>query len=230
MMFETPNTAFLPELEFLLEISRAKNCRKHSFSKKHFDHHHLEATCLLQNQMRERLKNIIPREMKPIEDPHYGIDYLYNEITLDQKFSFGGLGENTIKVRVDERRLVNNSDWTMIINKNHELEFFPTKKLALFVKKNWGIVQKRLVGKKESYSEYAVKIDELYIIEKVKPILCELEEHSIKEALHKITQEQEKILVEEAIQFNKTIVYKTKMLCFEPILAKIAAGEQRINP
>ncbi len=227
-MFETPNNAFLPELEFLLEISRAKKCRKHSFSKK-YHAHHLESTCLMQNQLRLHLESILPREMKSIEDPHYGIDYLYNEITLDQKFSFGSLGNNTIKVRVDERRLINNSDWTMLINKNRELEFFPTKKLAQFIKKNWGIVQKRLVGKKESYSEYTVKVDELYILEKVKPIISQFNEIAIKEALTELTKEHERMLIEETIQFNKTTLYKTKMLCFEPILAQIALRDQKLN-
>ena len=227
-MFETSNNAFLPEFEFLLETSRAKKCRKHSFSK-HYEHH-LEENCLIQNQMRSHLKRILPREIKSIEDPHFGIDYLYNEITLDQKFSFGSLGENTIKIRVYERRLINNSDWTMIINKNESIELFPTKKLALFVKKNWGIVQKRLVGKRNNYSEYAIKLDELYELEKITPIVSEVNEFAIKEALGKINKETESMLIEETIQFNKTTLYKPKMLCFEPLLAQIALQERRINP
>jgi|GEM_PF-1732189 len=228
-MFENTKHTLLPNLELLLEISRAKKCRKHSFSKKHYDYH-LDSACFEQNQLRTHLKKILPIEMKPIEDPHYGIDYSYNQITIDQKFSFGALGENTIKIRVNNRRLTNKSDWTMIINKNETVELFPTKKLALFVKKNWGLVQKRLVGKKRTYFEYAIKLEELYRIENITPLRSELEEKVLNENLRTMIKETEKMLIEETIILNKTTLYKTKLLCFEPILAQIAARELLINP
>ena len=227
-MFETPSNNFLPELEFLLEVSRAKKCRKHSFLKKHFEYH-LESACLEQNQIRSLLKKIIPQEMRPVEDPHYGIDYLFGETSIDQKFSFGALGENTIKIRVYGRRLINNSNWTMIINKNHTIELFPTAKLAMFVKRNWGIVQRKLVTKKQHYWEYAIRLNDFYKIERIKPIYAELETDSIITALNEINNETQKTLINEAIELNKTILCKPKMICFEPILAKLVAKEALLN-
>ncbi len=181
-MFEATRTAFLPEL--LLDLSRAKKCRKASFRKKF---QRIEPACAEQNVIRAMLTRMRPKEMKPIEDAHYGVDYLYNGTTIDQKFSFGGLGENTIKVRVRNRELMNNSDWTMIINSKWETELFETSKLAQFVKKNWCLVQRRLIEKKYTYSAYAVRLEEFYSIEEVEPIRVPLTQEGIYSALERIT-------------------------------------------
>jgi|GEM_PF-1370005 len=179
-MFEATN-AFLPEL--FLDLTRAKKCRKASFRKKF---RNIEPACAEQNALRAMLKRILPKEMKAIEDAHFGVDYLYNSTTIDQKFSFGALGENTIKIRVRNRGLMNNSHWTMIINAKWETELFQTKKLASFVKKNWCIVQRRLVEKKNLYSAYAVRLEEFYSLEGVKPIRAQLTQEGILLALEQI--------------------------------------------
>jgi len=181
-MFEATANAFLPEL--LLDLARAKKCRKASFRKKFS---RIEPACAEQNVIRAMLSRMRPKEMRPIEDAHYGVDYLYNGTTIDQKFSFGGLGENTIKIRVLNRELMNNSEWTMIINSKWETEIFETRKLAQFVKKNWCIVQRRLIEKKHTYSAYAVRLEEFYSIEEVQPIRVPLTQEGIYEALEKIT-------------------------------------------
>ncbi|VVB74997.1 Uncharacterised protein [uncultured archaeon] len=181
-MFEATRNAFLPEL--LLDISRAKKCRKASFRKKF---QRIEPACAEQNVIRAMLTRMRPKEMKPIEDPHFGVDYLYNGTTIDQKFSFGALGENTIKVRIQNRELMNNSEWTMIINSKWETEVFETAKLAQFVKKNWCLVQRRLLEKRHTYSAYAVRLEEFYSIEEVQPIRTPLTQDGLYSALEKIT-------------------------------------------
>ncbi len=179
-MFESPQNSFL--LEFLLENNRIKKCRKASFRKKILTK--VNPTCLQQNKLRRTIKDIIPKEMKVIEDNHFGVDFEYKGLKIDQKFSFGALGENVVKIRVKERRLLNNSNWTMIINKKPEIELFQTTNLSNFVKKNWGIVQKRLVSKKELYSEYAVHLEELYALETITPIRTEINQNSLYETLN----------------------------------------------
>jgi hypothetical protein len=220
-MFDYSNTAFLPENEFFLAGTSIKKCRKLSFRKKHYERH-IEQACLKQNTIRQELKKILPESIRQIEDTKYGIDYLYKGTTIDQKFSFGALGENTIKIRVKNRRLLNNSDWTMIINKNNEIELFETHKLAAFVKKNWGIIQKRLIGKKEEYSEYAVSLPELYALESIAPITAGIKKEELERALISATQQKNIHTIEQTLNENKTILDDNKMLCFEPAIATIA--------
>lgn len=216
-MFDSPNTAFLPEL--LMDITRAKKCRKLSFRKKMRT---IDPVCLEQNTIREYLKKNLPKEIKSIEDARYGVDYNYKGITIDQKFSFGALGENTIKIRVQNRELLNNSDWTMIINTNWETEFFPTKKLALFVKKNWGLVQKRLVEKKYEYACYAIRLRDLYALEEISPLKSSIQKEDILCALEKIRIYTVFELANETILKDETSVNDTKRICFEPAIAIIA--------
>jgi hypothetical protein len=189
--------AFAKKMKLLEELTkeeREKNCRKHSYRKKT---RNIPKACAEQNEIRKKLKQVLPIKAKPIEDNIYGIDFLYNEMSLDQKFSFGALGENPIKIRVKNRRLLNNSDWTMIINKEHEAEFFETSKLASFVKKNWGLVQKRLLEKKEEYSHYAIKLEELYLLEKIEPIKSPIHEQMLEDALEKITTPKQSQTIQE---------------------------------
>ncbi len=205
-MFDAPNNALL--LELFLEHTRAKNCRKISFRKK--IQQKINPTCMEQNKMRSVLLEMIPKEMEIIEDAHFGVDYLYRGIKIDQKFSFGALGKNTIKIRVKNRRLVNNSDWTMIINKNWELEFFETGKLEEFVRKNWSTVQKRLVEKKKYYAEYSIKLDELYQLEKIEPLKANLEKEMLINGLSQIEFiENEKELPQTQLVFDDSILKRS---------------------
>jgi len=213
-MLDLPNNALMPD--FILEVERAKNCRKASYRKKIKN---VPEACVLQNEIRKEFSQILPKEMLPIEDTEYGIDYIYKGITLDQKFCFGALGDRTIKIRVRNRNLLNKSDWTMIINKDKRIEFFETKKLAIFVKKNWGMVQKRLVQKKEYYSEYAVKLAELYWTEKVTPYETSINEEELFTAMEFIA----------CINSNQTqgefIFDSSKKICIEPsIMALIQSA------
>lgn len=165
-------------------IEKMRNSRKKSFSKKA---RHINPTCLIQNQMRKKLKQIKPFKMKPIEDNYNGVDYIYNKTKIDQKFSFGDLGENAIIIRTKNRRLLNASDWTLIINKEEKIELFETKKLAEFVKKNWGIVQKNLIEKNWEYEKYKINLGEFYDKENIYPIEAMLEREELYKTLNNIT-------------------------------------------
>ena len=194
--------------------------RKKSYLFK-YNQQKLNPNCSIQNEMRKELLKIIPREMTSVEDSEFGIDYYYKKISIDQKFCFGELGKDTIKIRVRKRELVNKSEWTMLINENYEILFFKTKKLKQFVKHNWGIVQKNFICKKWSYHEYCVRIKDLCKFEKVRIIQATMEENSLYQALEKIVYETEREMIEETLTLNKTVLNYTKKICFEPSLIKI---------
>jgi hypothetical protein len=210
-MLDLPDNAYIQEL--FLEDNRAKNCRKYSFRKKIKN---LAPACIEQNALRENLRTILPKEMISIEDSVYGVDYNYKGITIDQKFCFGALGDRTIKIRTQNRQLLNKSKWTMIITKDGTAEFFQTEKLSIFVKKNWSIVQRRLVLKKEFYSEYAVKLDELYAIEEINPFVCAIN----KEELFIVLQIAASSI--DADYTKKIVLDEKKGLCFEPCILALA--------
>ena len=127
--------------------------------------------------------------MKEIEDSIYGIDYIYKGISFDQKFSFGDLGENTIKIRTKKRQLLNKSDWTLIINKDKEIELFETKKLAKFVRQNWSIVNKRIIQRKNKYNTQSINLNEFYLYEDFVPIKLSFNELEFNNTLNDLTRQ-----------------------------------------
>ena len=194
--------------------------RKKSYLFK-YNQQKLNPNCFKQNEMREELLQILPSEMNPVEDSEFGIDYYYKGISIDQKFCFGELGRDTIKIRVRKKELLNKSNWTMMINENREILFFKTKKLKQFVKHNWGLVQKNFVCKKWNYTEYYVRIKDLCRIEKVKIIEARMDKYFLNDVMQRIVYETENELIEETINSNKTVLDYTKKICLEPALIKI---------
>jgi len=168
-------------------IDKMMSSRKKSFAKKA---RHINPNCLIQNELRKKLIKIKPNNMKPIEDNITGVDYKFGKTKIDQKFSFGDLGENAIIIRTKKRRLLNASDWTLIINKEQKIELFQTRKLAEFVKKNWGIVQKNFIEKTINYEKYKIQLKEFYEKENVIPITTELLENELHSTLKLINTEQ----------------------------------------
>lgn len=146
----------------------------------------INPNCIRQNSLRSEFKKAIPKNMKHIEDNIYGIDFEYNGITIDQKFSFGDLGNNTIKIRAKNRQLINKSDWTLCINEMGDIELFPTHKLAEFVKKNWGIVAKGRIEQKKDFVTYRINLDDLYRIENVICFKSNINEIEILDTLNEI--------------------------------------------
>ncbi len=157
--------------------------RKKSFRK---NLHQINPICLKQNSLRSKLKKILPREIKHIQDSTYGVDYYYNGITIDQKFSFGELGNNTIKIRAKNRKLINKSDFTLCINEYGEIEIFKTNKLAKFVNKNWSMVQKNWIDQKKDYVNYKVNLDDFYRISEVISYKTNMEKNEFCEILNEI--------------------------------------------
>lgn len=209
-------TCLLPE-----ELITEKIPRKKSFLFK-YNQSKINPNCLKQNEIRKALLEIIPKEMNSIEDSEFGIDYYYKGISIDQKFCFGDLGKDTIKIRVRKKELLNKSDWTMMINENREIIFFKTKKLKNFVRKNWGLVQKNFIEQKRFYSEHYVRIRDLCRTEGVELIRGRMEKEFIKPAMEKLVFETEKEMIEETIFANKTIMNYRTRVCFEPSLVRVA--------
>jgi len=209
-------SCLLPE-ELLIE----KIPRKKSYLFK-YNQSKINPNCLKQNEMRKELMNLLPQEMNSVEDSEFGIDYYYKGISIDQKFCFGDLGKDTIKIRVRKRELLNKSDWTMMINENREIIFFRTKKLKQFVKRNWGLVRKNFLGQNRRYSEHFVRIRDLCRTEKVQLIRGRMDNEFFSLTMEKLIFETEKEMIEETINTNKTIMNYTKRICFEPELVKMA--------
>jgi hypothetical protein len=159
--------------------------RKKSFRKKFGKK--INQNCLIQNQYRKKFRKNIPKEMREIEDNFYGIDYEFKGISFDQKFSFGDLGENTIKIRTKKRLLLNKSDWTLIINRKKEIELFETKKLAEFVRKNWDLVQKRTIEKKKQYNSHIIHLDDLFRNEDIVSIKTHIDSLEFANTLEDLT-------------------------------------------
>ncbi|MFA7133987.1 MAG: hypothetical protein WC122_03320 [archaeon] len=195
--------------------------RKKSYLIK-FRQQKINPNCLKQNEIRKEFTKTLPKEMIPFEDSEYGIDYYYNGISIDQKFCFGDLGKNTIKIRVRKKQLLNKSDWTMIINENKEIIFFDTQKLKEFVKKNWSLVQKNFVSKKLNYSEHFIKIKDFCRIEKTELIKTKMNKEEIKNTLKELSIIKEKYFIEESLTKNKTVLNYSKKICFEPFLVNFA--------
>lgn len=136
--------------------------------------------------MRKEFISCLPEKTKSIEDNIFGVDYLYKGLKIDQKFGFGQLGEGAIKIRTKKRQLLNHSDWTLVINRDREIDFFETKKLAEFVKKNWDLVQKRTISKKECHNCHIVYLDELYTNENFVPLKTKIDNKEIETILEEI--------------------------------------------
>jgi uncharacterized protein (DUF2344 family) len=127
--------------------------------------------------------------MREIQDNFFGIDYEYKGISFDQKFSFGDLGEGAIKIRTKKRSLLNNSDWTLIINREKEIELIETKKLNEFVRKNWDLVQKRTVEKKKQYNSHIVYLDDLFRNEQITSIKTHIDSFEFLNTLEDLTMQ-----------------------------------------
>ena len=121
-------------------IDKMRSSRKKSFAKKA---RHINPNCLIQNELRKKLIKIKPNNMKPIEDNITGVDYKFGKTKIDQKFSFGDLGENAIIIRT-KKKITKRIGLTLIINKEQKLNYSKQENL-LNLLKNWGIVQKILL-------------------------------------------------------------------------------------
>jgi len=123
----------------------------------------------LQNKYRTLITRIAPVGLKPVHEIGTGVDFVYSSIKIDQKFSFGVLGENKILARVNEhansgeQKLINESNWMMVVHQSGKVDFFETKKMAEFIQRNFGSLQRlNRVISKNPHVECAVDLEQFY--------------------------------------------------------------------
>lgn len=91
--------------------------------------------------MKEQLKmlkivdSLMPIQAKTVSDAKTGIDYVFFNTSIDRKFGFYDKAEDSIKVRLKDGQLVNNSDYTLVMHKDR-IEIFPTQRIRDYVKKH----------------------------------------------------------------------------------------------
>jgi len=133
--------------------------------------------------------------LKAVREIGTGVDFAYTffrgkekkSLQFDLKFSYGQLGEHVIKIRLSQRRLLNNADWAMAVGKNNEIEFFPIKALNEYITRNYSTVSKHLINK-GTYAESAISLTEFYAKMGITPVKATLKIESIAEAIRKITE------------------------------------------
>jgi hypothetical protein len=147
----------------------------------------------LGNQQRKALAKIQRnmRGLRPIRSVGTGIDYEYvfqlggqrRKFTIDLKFSYGELGDRTIKIRANRRRLINDAQWAFVIDRKGRIEIFHIRELERFVRQNWGSISKDRAIHKVGYVELPVRLDELYAQRGLEPIRTTLSQNGIGGAL-----------------------------------------------
>jgi len=167
----------------------------------------------LQNKFRTLITRIAPTGLKQVHEIGTGVDFIYSSIKIDQKFSFGVLGENKILARVNEhansgeQKLINESNWMMVIRQSGKVDFFETKKMAEFIQRNFGSLQRlNRVESRNPHIECAVDLEQFYkdSITKPKIISVDLElaklsqngepnQYSIEKMKKRLSQALEKV-------------------------------------
>lgn len=91
--------------------------------------------------MREQLKmlrivdSLMPIQTRSVRDTRTGIDYKLFDTTIDRKFGFYDKAEDSIKVRIKDGKLINSSDYTLVMHKDR-LEIFPTQRIRDYINKH----------------------------------------------------------------------------------------------
>jgi hypothetical protein len=135
------------------------------------------------------------KQLMPIRTIDTGVDYNYSfmqngqqhKVTLDMKFSFGRLGENTICARIDRnRKVINEAGWVMAFNRRGEIEVFKTKALIEYVSRSWGGIDKSQIKHEAKYDLLPIKLELLYEFAGIKPMVFSGTRESIRQMLSKI--------------------------------------------
>lgn len=87
-----------------------------------------------QVKMLRIVDSIMPIQAKTVSDAKTGIDYVFFNTSIDRKFGFYNNGEDSIKVRIKDGQLVNNSDYTLVMHKDR-IEILPTQRIRDYVRK-----------------------------------------------------------------------------------------------
>ncbi|MFA5931364.1 MAG: hypothetical protein WC821_03560 [archaeon] len=159
----------------------------------------LHQDVIKQNHLRGRFNSMIKQlSLKPTREIGTGVDYLHTffigkqrkSMKIDLKFAFGLLGDGVIKIRVRERKLINEADWVFAIDRNNQAHIFQTSALRQYVNSAWGSISKTNVINKGSYSELPVNLVSLYSTLGVKPIISPLTTEGLAQAIKKMREIQ----------------------------------------
>ncbi|MCX6804371.1 MAG: hypothetical protein NTY48_07455 [Candidatus Diapherotrites archaeon] len=151
-----------------------------------------------QNRFRKTLENIKKRAgLFSTKEIGTGVDYFFyqgygknrQKIKIDFKFGFGALGENVIKVRIAERKLINKSNLVMAVDSSGKIHIFPTKALSEYVRRCWGRISKKHFINKGAYTEYPISLADLYLQTGIRPATVKMKEQAIKEGLENVIRE-----------------------------------------
>ena len=141
-------------------------------------------------------KRTIPRELARVPSDGSGVNYRYSfvtngkpkEITFDFKFSYGEAGLRSVGLRVKNRRLDNAAEWAMVMDRRGYIEIFRMEHIRNFVRTKWGSVSQKSRIRKNGYDVFPVSLDAILKAEGVKPIVCQLESASIRDALKQVKE------------------------------------------
>ncbi|MEI7961627.1 MAG: hypothetical protein WCI04_04805 [archaeon] len=154
----------------------------------------------IQNELRKLLEKIRPRSMKPVHEVGTGTDYIFAGKRIDFKFCFGELGENTIKVRMRENELLNNSDWSMICNQKGETLIINTSKIRDYVKMNASLMKKNVLLIKDTYTVHKLNLSKM--LGDVKFDRNLLSAKSLLKSLKKMNRKEIIFLIPRQMGFN----------------------------
>lgn len=116
----------------------------------------------IQEGLRKLMEKVRPRSLKPIQETGTGVDYTFAGKKIDFKFCFGIFGENSITVRIQNGKLVNGSDWTMICNQIGDIILVRTQKIREYVDRNPKLMKENFILKKERYSIHKITLPSLF--------------------------------------------------------------------
>jgi len=168
-----------------------------------------------ENHMLSLVDSILPSSMRPVNDTHTGVDYIFAGTKIDRKFGFYYGGKDSIRVRLNKTELINKSDFTMVMHPDR-IDFFSTQKIRNYLRKHpksaeIDIKQTPRIDKKTGkilFISARIKLSDLYAQEKVKPLsviipLAELarNKHHLKlRELAKLQERVERVLSKVQIQ------------------------------
>ena len=153
-----------------------------------------------QTKILKIVDSLMPREAKPVNDRHTGVDYKFFETTIDRKFGFFKEGTDSIKVRVNKGELINASDYTMVMHQDR-IEVFPTQKIRDYMRKHSEKIMfdsnlpPRTKKNQVLFEQARIKLSDLYKQEKVSPA-------TIVIPLEKIAQGKARLKLNEAAKMQ----------------------------
>ena len=153
----------------------------------------LPTDVIRQNKLRARMRSISKQlSLRPVREVGTGVDYKVRlsrgkrvkHVQIDIKFSFGLLGDNVIKVRMNQkRRLINDAEWAFAIDRNNMVHVFPMSALEQYVRQHFGRLSAQHKIDRGTHFEYPVKLEDMYAQIGISPHVVPLSPQGIQSAL-----------------------------------------------